>query len=111
MLYRAIATGTDGHAPAHASAPCPGRGQQPTDRSVRPSARPRAPQRAHDSGPAGAAAQAAPMRPAVTLMAKPRIEALKAKEMSSCRITTRRIEVRVVDTSAVWHAAAMVKEK
>jgi hypothetical protein len=49
--------------------------------------------------------------PAVILIAKPRMATLKAKEMISCTMTTRRMEVWVVDTSAVWQAAAMVKEK
>src|SRR5580658_9097307 len=49
--------------------------------------------------------------PAVTLMAKPRIARLKTNEMMVWPITTRRIADCVVATSAVWHAAAMVKEK
>ncbi len=52
-----------------------------------------------------------PMSPAVTLIANPRIDALNRNEISSCAITTLRIDSRVVDTSAVWHAAAIVNEK
>ena len=51
------------------------------------------------------------MRPAVTLMANPRIDALKKNETSVWAMTTLRIDRWVVDTSEVWHAAAMVKEK
>ena len=48
---------------------------------------------------------------AVTLMAKPSIDALNRNEMIVWAITTLRIEAWVVDTSAVWQAAAIVKEK
>ena len=44
-------------------------------------------------------------------MANPRIEALKRKQISVWPITTLRMSALNVDTSAVWHAAAMVKEK
>lgn len=49
--------------------------------------------------------------PAVMLMANPSMATLNAKETISWRITVRRMEVWVVDTSAVWQAAAIVKEK
>ena len=52
-----------------------------------------------------------PMSPAVTLMANPRIEALKRNEISVCAITVLRTSAFMVETSAVWQAAAMVKEK
>ncbi len=51
------------------------------------------------------------MSPAVTLIAKPRIEALKRNEISVCATTDRRTPAFRVETSAVWHAAAIVKEK
>ena len=55
--------------------------------------------------------QPPPIMPAETLMAKPRIDALKKNDTSVCAITTLRICVFVVDTSEVWQAAAMVNEK
>jgi hypothetical protein len=45
------------------------------------------------------------------LIAKPRIDTLKRNEMSVWANTVLRIAIPVVDTSEVWHAAAMVKEK
>src|SRR5208282_6255687 len=55
--------------------------------------------------------QADPNNPAETLIANPRIDALNRKEISACAITTLRIACWVVATSAVWQAAAIVKEK
>lgn len=49
--------------------------------------------------------------PAVMLIANPRMATLNANEMISWTISTRRMEVCVVDTSAVWLAAAIVMEK
>src|SRR6186713_1360381 len=52
-----------------------------------------------------------PISPAVTLIANPRIDALKKNDSTLCAITTLRIEPWAVETSAVWQAAAMVNEK
>lgn len=49
--------------------------------------------------------------PAVIVIANPMRATLNANEMISWTISTRRMEVRVVDTSAVRLAAAIVIEK
>ncbi len=58
-----------------------------------------------------AARQPPPIRPALTLIANPRIEALKKNEMMVWAITMRRMGRPRVETSEVWQAAAMVNEK
>ena len=50
-------------------------------------------------------------RPALMLTAKPRIEALKRNEIRVWASTDLRTDTCVVETSDVWQAAAMVKEK
>src|SRR5882724_2566292 len=60
---------------------------------------------------AGGGIQPPPISPAVTLIANPRIDALNKNDTRVCTITTLRTSRLVVDTSEVWQAAAMVKEK
>ena len=63
------------------------------------------------SGASGYSGALQASSPAVTLTAKPRIETLNRTEMMLCATTVLRISTPQVDTSAVWHAAAIVNEK